>query len=59
MFEALEANYGELNSIFAQYSKSGTAGSGSMTSLMTMQQTEFTNFALDCGLMTEGDAPRP
>ena len=52
VFEILEANYGELNSIFSEYAKSGTAGSSNMTALMTIQSTEFTTFALDCGLQT-------
>ena len=52
VFALLEANYGELNSIFSQYAKSGTAGSASMSALMTMQQTEFMSFCLDCGVQT-------
>ena len=53
VFAVLSDNFAELNSIFSQYAKSGTAGSSSMTSLMTIQQTEFTTFALDCGLMND------
>jgi hypothetical protein len=53
VFGVLESNFAELNSIFSQYAKSGTAGSSNMTSLMTIQQTEFTTFALDTGLMTD------
>jgi hypothetical protein len=53
VYEVLQANFGELSSIFSQYAKGGTAGSSSMTALMTMQTTEFTSFALDCGLTTD------
>ena len=48
-----------LKEIFAElsksdeYSKSGTAGWTSMSALLTMQTSEFTTFALDCGLMTD------
>ena len=42
----------ELNSIFSQYAKSGTAGAGSMTALTTIQSTEFTTLCLDCGYDT-------
>ena len=52
VFDILENSYGELNSIFQQYAKSGTAGSSSMSSLMTIQQSEFMTFALDCGIQT-------
>ena len=53
VFDILNDNFAELNSIFSQYAKSGTAGSANMTALMTIQSTEFTTFALDCGLMTD------
>jgi len=53
VFEILNDHFAELNSIFSQYAKSGTAGSSNMTALMTIQSTEFTTFALDCGLMTD------
>ena len=42
--------WSELTGIFAQYAKSGAAGSGSATSALTMQKTELTNLALDCEL---------
>ena len=53
VFAVLNDNFSELNSIFSQYAKSGTAGSSSMNSLLTMQTTEFTNLALDCGICTD------
>jgi hypothetical protein len=52
VFALLEKSFGELSSIFSQYSKSGTAGSASATSLQTMQKTEFFNFAMDCGVVS-------
>ena len=42
IFGLLNDNYGELSSIFAQYAKSGTAGSSSTSAMLTMQTTEFT-----------------
>ena len=53
VFELLSASFGELSSIYSQYCKSGSAGAGSMAALTTMQQTEFMNFAMDCGIMTD------
>ena len=52
VFALLEKSFGELSSIFSQYSKSGTAGSASATALQTMQKTEFFNFAMDCGVVS-------
>jgi len=51
-FALLEKSFGELSSIFSQYAKSGTAGSVSATALQTMQKTEFFNFAMDCGMVS-------
>ena len=52
-FKLFAASFSELSSIFQQYAKSGAAGSGSATSALTMQKTELTNLALDCGLATK------
>ena len=49
----LQRSFPELSSIFTHYAKSGSAGSGSAHAAETMQQTELTNLALDCGLATE------
>jgi len=53
VFELLNTHFAELNSIFTEYSKSGTAGASSMSALLTIQSTEFTTFALDCGITTD------
>ena len=47
VFNALAGSFGELQSIFSQYAKSGTAGAA-----LTMQQSELTDLALDCSLAT-------
>ena len=49
----LQAAYPELSSIFAQYAKSGSAGSSSAAACETMQQTELVDLALDCDLPSE------
>ena len=50
VFELFKSNFGEIQSIFAQYAKGaeGGAGGGSAKGAMTMQQTELTEFAVDC-----------
>ena len=53
VYELLQKAHGELKSIFDHYSKAGSAGSGSATAAMTMQQTELVDVALDCGLTSE------
>ena len=52
-FALFSASFEELQSIFNQYAKSGTAGSASANAALTMQQTELQNLALDCGLSSE------
>ena len=52
VFELLKSNYGEMKSIFASYAMAGNAGSGSAKSATTMDQTELTQFAVDCSLET-------
>ena len=49
--ELLKANFGGVQAIFAQYAK-GDADSGSAKGAMTMQQTELTEFAVDCCIET-------
>ena len=49
-FDLFAKNFEALRSIFANYAKSGAAGSGSAATAMTMQKTEVTNLALDCEL---------
>ena len=44
-------------SIF-DYAKSGSAGSGSVKALETMQQTELVDLAIDCGLNGGPDGAR-
>ena len=53
VFQLLHRSFSEVSSIFTQYAKSGTAGSSSAHGVSTMQQTELTNLALDCGLATD------
>jgi len=53
VFLLLQGAFPELRSIFSQYAKSGSAGSGSAKSAETMQQTELTDLALDCGIASE------
>jgi hypothetical protein len=53
VFTLFEASFAELSSVFDYYAKSGTAGSSSAGTAMTMQQTELQNLALDCGLSNE------
>ena len=48
-FKLVQNHFDELVSIFTEYAKTGSAGSGSAKALMTMQSTELTNLALDCG----------
>lgn len=55
VFELLKANFGELKAIFASYAMSG-GSSGGAFSAMTMDQTELTQFAVDCALET-GEFP--
>uniref|UniRef100_A0A7S2CRY1 EF-hand domain-containing protein n=1 Tax=Haptolina brevifila TaxID=156173 RepID=A0A7S2CRY1_9EUKA len=55
VYELLDKNYGELQSIFSQYAKSGTAGSVSATALQTMQKTEFFNLINDCGMISQDE----
>lgn len=47
-FALFAASYAELAAIFQQYAKSGSAGSGSAVSALTMQKTELINLAMDC-----------
>jgi hypothetical protein len=49
----LQRAFPELLSIFTEYAKSGSAGSGSAKATMTMQSTELTNLALDCEIPTD------
>ena len=51
VFELLKANFGEVQSIFAQYAKSG-GDAEAAKGAMTMQQTELTAFAVDCCVET-------
>ena len=52
-FGVLQRSFGELVSIFTEYAKSGSAGSGSAKATMTMQSTELTNLSLDCEIPTD------
>ena len=52
-FGVLQRSFGEIISIFTEYSKSGSAGSGSAKAAMTLQMSELTNIALDCELQTD------
>ena len=49
----LQRSFPELVSIFTEYAKSGSAGSGSAKATMTMQSTGLTNLALDCEIATD------
>ena len=52
-FGIVQRNFGEIISIFTEYAKTGSAGSGSAKAAMTMQSSELTNLALDCDLATD------
>ena len=49
----IHENCEQLRSIFDYYAKSGTAGSSSATTAMTMQSTELGNLAMDCNIVSE------
>ena len=53
VFDLFNGCFEQLRSIFDYYAKSGTAGSGGAGGLLTMQQTELQNLALDVGLNSE------
>ena len=53
VFGVIQRAFPELVSIFTEYAKSGSAGSGSAKATTTMQSTELTNLALDCELATD------
>ena len=52
IFLSVQRAFHELSSIFDYYAKSGTAGSSSAGTAMTMQSTELSNLALDCDFAT-------
>ena len=53
VFKLFLTHFGDLASIFTYYAKSGSAGAGSANALLTMQQTELQNLAMDCQLSNE------
>ena len=59
VFDILAANHSELKLIFQQYAKSGTAGSSTAKAIFTMQKTELTNLAMDCGISSSKNTEFP
>jgi hypothetical protein len=51
VFELIKSNFGEIMSIFSQYSK-GSGDGSSAKGAMTMQQTELTELCVDCSIET-------